>query len=127
MSRRPRLHVPGAHYHVTLRGNHRKKIFFRPADRRRLDEIMAEAFEHTQTHLHAYCWMMSSHVYLLVQVADRPLFALMQRVGTRFARLILTTRSKPGSPPRSVSVCSMSTRPLLMNTIDDSFWNASAL
>lgn len=87
MPRRPRLHVPGAYYHVTLRGNHRIDIFFRAADRRRLDEIMADALEHTQTHLHAYCWM-SNHIHLLVQVADRPLAALMQRVGSRFARLM---------------------------------------
>jgi REP element-mobilizing transposase RayT len=33
MPRALRLHVPGAMYHVTLRGNHRQNIFFSPADR----------------------------------------------------------------------------------------------
>jgi len=31
---------------------------------------------------------MSNHLHLLVQVGDRPLGALMQRIGTRFARVI---------------------------------------
>jgi REP element-mobilizing transposase RayT len=32
MPRPLRLHVPGAFYHVTLRGNHRQDIFFKTAD-----------------------------------------------------------------------------------------------
>jgi hypothetical protein len=32
MPRRPRLHVPGGFYHVTLQGNHHNNIFFRPVD-----------------------------------------------------------------------------------------------
>ena len=87
MPRRPRLHVPGGFYHVTLRGNHRNDIFFRPANRRQLDGIMVDALERTKARLHAYCWM-SNHIHLLVQVADQPLAALMQRVATRFARLM---------------------------------------
>jgi hypothetical protein len=47
MPRLPRLHVPGAMYHVTARGNHRQDIFFKNADRSMLDEIMADALEHT--------------------------------------------------------------------------------
>lgn len=87
MPRLPRLHVPGATYHVTARGNHRHDIFFKHADRQLLDEIMADALAHTGARIHAYCWM-TNHVHLLVQVADQPLGRLMQRVGTRFARAI---------------------------------------
>lgn len=87
MPRLPRLHVPGAIYHVTARGNHRQDIFFRHADRHLLDSIMSDALEHTGARVHAYCWM-TNHVHLLVQVADQPLGRLMQRVGSRFARAI---------------------------------------
>jgi REP-associated tyrosine transposase len=87
MARLPRLHVPGAMYHVTARGNHRQDIFFKHGDRRLLDEIMSDALAKTGARVHAYCWM-TNHVHLLVQVADRPLGELMQRVGTRFARAI---------------------------------------
>lgn len=87
MPRLPRLHVPGATYHVTARGNHRQNIFFKHADRQRLDEFMADALDRTGARIHAYCWM-TNHLHLLVQVADQPLGKLMQRVSTRFARAI---------------------------------------
>ena len=38
--RKPRLHVPAAFYHVTLRGNHRQDIFFSPEDRTQLNTIV---------------------------------------------------------------------------------------
>ena len=87
MPRLPRLHAPGAIYHVTARGNHRQDIFFRRTDRRALDEIMARALDRTGARVHAYCWM-TNHLHLLVQVGVQPLGALMQRVGSRFARFI---------------------------------------
>ena len=87
MPRRPRLHVPGGHYHVTFRGNHRRDIFFSSNDRQALDDIVAESVERVQARIHAYCWM-TNHLHLLVQVGDRPLGELMQRVGSRYARMI---------------------------------------
>lgn len=87
MPRLPRLFVPGGFYHVTTRGNHRKNLFSRPADRRILDGIVADALEATRSRLHAYCWM-TNHLHLLIQVSDQPLGNFMQRIGTRFARAI---------------------------------------
>jgi REP element-mobilizing transposase RayT len=87
MSRLPRLHAPGAIYHVTARGNHRQDIFFRRADRQALDEIMAHALQRTGARVHAYCWM-TNHLHLLVQVGALPLGALMQQVESRFARFV---------------------------------------
>jgi len=43
MARKPRLHVPGGLYHVMLRGNARKDIFFRAEDRSRKSEDFANA------------------------------------------------------------------------------------
>jgi REP element-mobilizing transposase RayT len=85
--RRPRLHIPGACYHVTLRGNHQQDIFFSEADRQLLSLYVAAARERTGVRIHAYCWM-SNHIHLLIQVADAPLGAFMQRIGTRYARAI---------------------------------------
>jgi REP-associated tyrosine transposase len=85
MPRKPRLHVPGGIYHVTLRGNHRQRIFRREADRDRLDEIVQTALARSGARLHAFVWM-TNHIHLLVQVGDPPLGSLMQRIGTRFAR-----------------------------------------
>jgi len=93
--RRPRLHVPGGYYHVTLRGNHRQDIFFSDADRRLLEQYVAMAREQSGVRLHAYCWM-TNHVHLLIQVAERPLGAFMQRIGTRYARAVQARLSTTG-------------------------------
>ncbi|MGH8175253.1 MAG: transposase [Steroidobacter sp.] len=74
-------------YHVTARGNHRRDIFFKHADRQTLDSIMAGALSHTGARVHGYCWM-TNHVHMLVQVSEQPPGRLMQRVGARFARCI---------------------------------------
>ena len=85
MPRRPRLHVPGGFYHVTLRGNHRQAIFFRDSDRSRLDEIVAESLDSAAARLHAYCWM-TNHLHLLVQISHVPLGKLIQRIASQYAR-----------------------------------------
>ncbi len=63
--RKPRLHVPGAFYHVMLRGNHRQDIFFSPDDRTLLGSIVAEVVTRYGVRVHAYCWM-TNHVHLLL-------------------------------------------------------------
>ena len=85
--RRPRLHVPGACYHVTLRGNHRQDIFFSDADRCLLGHYIEAACEPTGVRIHAYCWM-SNHIHLLIQVTDVPLGSFMQRISSRYARAV---------------------------------------
>jgi REP element-mobilizing transposase RayT len=87
MPRRPRIHVPGAFYHVTLRGNHRQDIFFAPADRELLEKISAEVIERYRARIHAYCWM-TNHVHLLMQVSDVPLGRLMLRIASGYARTV---------------------------------------
>ena len=82
MPRPPRLHVPGGFYHVVLRGNHREALFSTAADRGVLNEIVADAAERSRTHVHAFCWM-SNHLHTLLQVADEPLGAIMQRIFDR--------------------------------------------
>ena len=40
MPRKPRIHYPGAVYHVMLRGNGGQDIFFDPADRTRFQNVV---------------------------------------------------------------------------------------
>jgi putative transposase len=87
MPRPLRIHVPGAFYHVTLRGNHRQNIFFAPADRRLFEDITAEVIEQLIARVHAYCWM-TNHVHMLVQVGDVPLGRVMLRIAGRYARSV---------------------------------------
>jgi putative transposase len=95
MPRQPRLHVPGAFYFVTARGNQDNNIFFRDIEGDLMDEIVEEALDSCGASLHAFCWM-TNHLHLLVQVSDQPLGALMQRIGSRFSRAIQRKRAKKG-------------------------------
>jgi putative transposase len=87
MPRPLRIHVPGALYHVTLRGNHRRDIFFTVADREALNALIADVLERFAARLHAYCYM-TNHLHLLVQVGDAPLGRLMLRIASRHARAV---------------------------------------
>lgn len=84
MPRKPRLHVPGAVYHVILRGNNRRNLFYSAADRVHLNQLVGRATERLQAQVHAFCWM-TNHLHLAVQVADAPLGRLMQWIGSRYA------------------------------------------
>jgi len=95
MPRQPRIHVPGAFYHVTLRGNHRQDIFFAPSDRQLLNGIVAEVIERYGARVHAFCWM-TNHIHLLAQVGDTPLGRIMLRIASRYARQIQTRFNTTG-------------------------------
>jgi putative transposase len=87
MPRPLRIHVPGAMYHVTLRGNHRQNIFFTPQDRSLLSELIAEVTQRFDSRVHAYCFM-TNHIHALIQVSDAPLGRLMLRIAGRYARVV---------------------------------------
>ena len=72
MARKPRIHAPGATYHVILRGNARQDIFSDDQDRYRFYEILQKAHERFRFRVHAFC-LMTNHVHLQIQVAEIPL------------------------------------------------------
>ena len=85
MPRLPRLHVPNGFYHAVLRGNHREALFDAAADRQVLNDIVADVINRFGARVHAFCWM-SNHLHALLQIADRPLGEIMQRIAMRYAR-----------------------------------------
>lgn len=87
MPRSPRIHAPGAMYHVTLRGNHRQDIFFTADDRSLLTGIFWKVVVDCDALLHAYCYM-TNHLHALVQVSDTPLSKIMLLVAGRYARAV---------------------------------------
>ncbi len=87
MPRRPRIHQPNGFYHVTLRGNHQRDIFFCPGDRAVLNSIVARAIDRYEARVHAYCWM-TNHIHLLMQVGDAPLADPMRHIAGEYARAI---------------------------------------
>lgn len=85
MPRPPRLHAPGGCYHAILRGNHREALFGNAVDRRVLNEIVADVLTQFECRIHAFCWM-TNHLHMLLQIADRPLGKIMQRIASRYSR-----------------------------------------
>lgn len=85
MARKLRHHVPGAMFHVTQRGNDRRPIFLDDHDRTRYAAILGRALERHGERVHAYC-LLTNHVHLLLQAAERPLSSLMHVLGLRYAR-----------------------------------------
>lgn len=95
MPRKPRIHVPGGLYHVTLRGNGRQSIFFADLDRRRWMRLLADGIERYRCRIHAYCWM-TNHVHMVVQVSDLPLGLLVGWVASQYARMINRRLNRSG-------------------------------
>jgi REP element-mobilizing transposase RayT len=95
MPRKPRIHYPGAVYHVILRGNAGDRIFFGDRDRLRLYLILQYAVEKFRCRIHAFC-LMRNHIHLVLQVDEIPLFRIMQNVSLRFTKWINYTQSRTG-------------------------------
>jgi REP element-mobilizing transposase RayT len=77
VARKPRVHYPGALYHVISRGNQRQIIFRTDADRWRYLELLNDYCGRYQFQLYAYV-LMANHVHLLMQVGKYPLAKIMQ-------------------------------------------------
>jgi REP element-mobilizing transposase RayT len=85
MGRKPRVHFPGACYHVVVRGNNRQRIFRSDGDRNGFLALVAEGVERFDYLVHAYC-LMTNHVHFAIQVAGVPLSKIAHNLTFRFAR-----------------------------------------
>lgn len=85
MARKPRLHFPGAFYHVTLHGNGDRQIFTDAVDRTRFLLLIQEGIEKFGHKVHAFN-LMSTRLQLVIEVADEPLSKIMQQLGFRYTR-----------------------------------------
>ncbi len=85
MARKPRIHYPGAVYHVMLRGNAGQNIFADDEDRTKLLLHLQESAERFFCQIHAFC-LMSNHIHLAIQVGDVPLSRIMQSLNLKYTR-----------------------------------------
>ena len=89
MSRPLRVQFEGAAYHVTARGNERKKIFRDDDDRLRFLKTLEDASSRFGLVIHAYC-LMPNHYHLLVETPrgnlSRSIGWLQATYTTRFNR-----------------------------------------
>ena len=67
MARKPRVHFPGALYHVMARGNHGQAIFKDDDDRLRYLDLLRESQRRFKYSLYAYV-LMGNHVHHLIQI-----------------------------------------------------------
>ncbi len=81
MGRALRIEYPGAHYHVTSRGNERKDVFKSRKDREQFLTYLESAVTRYGAVIHAYC-LMTNHYHLLIETPDGNLSRIMQHVGS---------------------------------------------
>lgn len=85
MARKPRVHFPGALYHVIARGNRGQEIFRDDQDHDLYLRYIREYKERFHFCLHAYV-LMVNHVHLLIEVGEVPLSRIMQVLQFRYTR-----------------------------------------
>jgi len=95
MARKPRLHVPGGLYHVILRGNARQDVFFTPADRAYIYELLAEGVSRFGYRVHAFC-LMTNHLHLALQAGETSLSPGMQNLSFRYTRYLNARLNRSG-------------------------------
>jgi REP element-mobilizing transposase RayT len=95
MPRKPRIHFPGAVYHVILRGNAGWPIFFEDGDYSRFFLFLQESVERFDYRIHGFCCM-TNHIHLVVQVTDTPLSLIMQNLSLRYTKWINYSQKRTG-------------------------------
>ncbi len=95
MARKPRIHYPGAVYHVVLRGNDGQNVFFSQADRGRFYQLLDEGVKRFGHRIHAFC-LMTNHIHLAIQVGPIPLSRIIQNLSFRYTRYINHRKKRIG-------------------------------
>lgn len=95
MARALRIEYEGAFYHITSRGNERKKIFFSRADYDRFQTYLQEAADKFGYVLHCYV-LMSNHYHLLIETPNANLSKLMHFINGSYTNYINRRRGRIG-------------------------------
>ena len=77
MARRPRIHFPGALYHVITRGNQKQGVFLDEKDFNQFLIYLSNCKSRFPFRLYAYA-LMHNHIHFLIEVAETPLSRTMQ-------------------------------------------------
>jgi len=95
MARALRIEYRGAFYHVTSRGNERKRIFFAKSDYRQFKAYLEEAGEKYGYLLHSYV-LMSNHYHLLIETPKGDLGQLMHYINGSYTNYINRRKGRSG-------------------------------
>ncbi|MFH1062626.1 MAG: transposase [Candidatus Omnitrophota bacterium] len=95
MARPYRLQGEGILYHLTSRGDDRKKIFLSEFDFEKFLEYLKIAKEKFKFYLYAYC-LMGNHYHLLIETTQPNLSRIMQNINSSYTLYYNKKRSKCG-------------------------------
>jgi len=95
MARPLRIEYEGALYHVTARGNERKKIYFTKADHEKFKQCIAEAEKKYGILLHCYV-LMSNHYHLIIETPEANLSKAMHYINGSYTTYINIKRNRSG-------------------------------
>jgi len=95
MARALRIEYEGAFYHVTSRGNKRKKVFFSKSDYQRFKSYLESAIEKYDYRLHAYV-LMGNHYHLLIETGKANLNKLMHYINGSYTNYINRRKGRSG-------------------------------
>lgn len=95
MARALRIEYEEAMYHVTARGNERKKIFFSKHDYEKFLEYVKEAKKKYGILVHAYV-LMSNHYHLIIETPNANLSKAMQYINGSYTTYVNTKKKRSG-------------------------------
>jgi len=95
MARPLRIEYEGAYYHVTSRGNERKKIFKSDRDREKFIDYLKSATERYSAVIHVYC-LMDNHYHLLIQTPAGNLSQIMRHINGAYTTYYNIKRKRCG-------------------------------
>jgi len=95
MARPLRIEYEGAFYHVTARGNDKKKIFLSAKDYDKFLSYLSEACHKFGVVLHAYV-LMGNHYHLIVETPHANLSAFMHSINSPYTTYFNTKRKRSG-------------------------------
>ncbi|MGA7828943.1 MAG: transposase [Geobacteraceae bacterium] len=95
MGRPLRITYPGAHYHVTSRGNEQKDIYKSRRDREQFLSYLESSVTRYGAKIHAYC-LMTNHYHLLLETPGGNLPEILRHINGAYTNYYNTKRKRSG-------------------------------
>lgn len=95
MARPLRIEYEGAFYHVTARGNERRRIFFTKYDYEKFKEYLEGAQDKYGYLLHVYV-LMSNHYHLVIETPNANMSKIMHYINGSYTNYINRKRNRSG-------------------------------
>ena len=95
MGRPLRITFPGAHYHVTARGNEQKDIYKSRRDREKFLDYLESSVTRYGAVIHAYC-LMTNHYHLLLETPEGNLPEIIRHINGAYTNYYNTKRKRAG-------------------------------